>query len=175
MLLELTDDDLRQVALFHIGKRQKRQARFGGTGAKRREVGGTYLRGVAVLAGMARPRIVDRDIGAAKAGFQYSFILGAERLKFGRQQTHHLPLRNHHAHAIEKSDDPLASDLPGEMKRQHQAMQIGAIAADKPRIESGDDRLAVRRFPTFATISRHLRVQAQVLYNDVLKSLVARA
>src|SRR5664280_698694 len=87
MLLELTDDDLRQVALFHIGKRQKRQARFGGTGAKRREVGGTDLRGVAVLAGMARPRIVDRDIGAAKAGFQYSFILGAERLKFGRQQT----------------------------------------------------------------------------------------
>jgi len=39
------------------------------------------------------PRIVDRDIGAAKAGFQYSFILGAERLEFGRQQTHHLPLR----------------------------------------------------------------------------------
>src|ERR1700756_5159363 len=86
MLLELADDDLRQVALFHIGKRgvvdhikrhaaaqpqQKRQARFGGTGAKRREVEGTDLRGVTVLAGMARPR-VDRDIGAAKAGFQYS-------------------------------------------------------------------------------------------------------
>ena len=49
------------------------------------------------------------------------------------------------------------------------------LAADKPRIESRDDRLAVRRFPTFATISRHLRVQAQVLNNDVLKSLVARA
>ena len=52
---------------------------------------------------------------------------------------------------------------------------MGAIAADKPRIESRDDRLAVRRFPTFATIPRHLRVQAQVLNNDVLKSLVARA
>src|SRR5271169_49470 len=124
---------------------------------------------------MARPRIVDRDIGAAKAGLQYSFILGAERLEFGRQQTHHLPLRNHHAHAIEKSGYPFASDLPGEVKRQHQAMQTGAIAADKPRIESRDDRLAVRRFPTFATISRHLWVQAQVLNNDVLKSLVARA
>src|SRR5208283_3185069 len=95
MLLELADDDLRQVALFHIGKRgvvdhiercaaaqprQKRQARFGGAGAKRREVVGTDLRSVAVLAGMARARIVDRDIGAAKTGFQYGFILGAERL-----------------------------------------------------------------------------------------------
>src|SRR5271167_2096076 len=99
MLFELADDDLRQVALFHLGKgggadhikrhaaaqpRQKRQARFGGTGAKRREVGGTNLRGVAVLAGMARPRIVDRDTGAAKAGFQYRCIPGAERLEFGR-------------------------------------------------------------------------------------------
>jgi len=61
---------------------------------------------------MARPRIVDRDIGAAKAGFQYSFILGAERLEFGRQQTHHLPLRNHHAHAIEKSGDPSQVTCP---------------------------------------------------------------
>src|SRR5208282_141008 len=81
---------------------------------------------------------------------------------------------NHHTDVIEKSDDPLASDLPRKVQRQHQAMQIGAIAADKARIESGDDRLAVRRFPTFATISRHLRLQAQVLNNDVLKSLVAR-
>ena len=39
------------------------------------------IHGVAILAGMARPRIVDRDIGATKAGFQYSFILGAERLE----------------------------------------------------------------------------------------------
>src|ERR1019366_4915370 len=84
MLLELADDDLRQVALFHIGKRgivdhierhaaaqprQKRQARFGGAGAKRREVIGADLRGVAIRAGMARPRIVDRDIGAAQTAF----------------------------------------------------------------------------------------------------------
>jgi len=52
---------------------------------------------------MARPRIVDRDIGAAKAGLQYSFILGAERLEFGRQQTHHLPLRNHHAMPLRRA------------------------------------------------------------------------
>ena len=104
---------------------------------------------------MARPRIVDRDIGAAQTGFQHRLILGAERLQPGRQQPHHLPLRNHHAHAIEKRHDPLASDLPGEVKRQHQAMQVGAITANNPGIEIGDDRLAVRRFPTFATISRH--------------------
>jgi hypothetical protein len=35
---------------------------------------------------MARPCIVDRDIGATKAGFQHSFILGPERLKSCRQQ-----------------------------------------------------------------------------------------
>jgi hypothetical protein len=69
-------------------------------------------------------------------------------------------------------EDVVVQDLPGEVKRQHQAMQIGAIAADKPRIESRDDRLAVRGFPTFAAISRHPRVQAQVLNHDVLKTLV---
>jgi len=53
----------------------------------------------AILAGMARPRIVDRDIGAAKAGFQYSFILGAERLEFWPSATHH---------AASKSPRPLA-------------------------------------------------------------------
>ena len=92
--LNLPMTDLKQVALFHIGKRgvvdhikrhaaaqprQKRQARFGGTSAKRREVVGTNLRGVAILAGMARPRIVDRDIGAAKAGLQCASSLTAER------------------------------------------------------------------------------------------------
>src|SRR5208283_4833236 len=63
----------------------------------------------------------------AKAGLQYSFILGAERLEFGRQQTHHLPLRNHHAHAIEKSGDPFASDLPGEMNLKT-AIGVGRAA-----------------------------------------------
>jgi len=130
------------------------------------------LRGVAVLAGMARARIVDRDIGAAQTGFQYGFIFGAKRFQFGRQQAHHLPFRNHHAHAIEKRDDPLASDLPGEVKRQHQAMQIWAIAADKSGIESRDDRLAVRGFPNVRGDTASPAGSGQVLNHDVLKTLV---
>ena len=35
---------------------------------------------------MARARIVDRDIGAAKTGFQYGFIFGAKRFQFGRSK-----------------------------------------------------------------------------------------
>ena len=124
---------------------------------------------------MARPRIVDRDIGAAQAGFQYRRVLGAKRLQLGRQQANHLPLRNHHAHAVEKRDDPLADDLPAEVKREDQTMQIGAVTPDDGGIEFGDDRLAVRRFPPLAPVARHQRSQAQVLNRDVLVALVARA
>src|SRR5215475_12210330 len=52
-------------------------------------------------------------------------------------------------------------------------MQIGAIPPDNPGIEFGDDRLALRRFPTLPPIARHLR--AQVLNHDLLVALVARA
>src|SRR5215471_15318478 len=61
------------------------------------------------------------------------------------------------------------------MQRQHETMQIGAIAPDNPEIEFGDDPLALRRFPTLAPIERHLRAQVQVLNHDVLVALVARA
>src|SRR5713101_8905859 len=44
---------------------------------------------------------------------------------------------------IEKRDDPLAGDLSGEMQRQDQAMQIGAISSDNPGIECRDDRRTV--------------------------------
>src|ERR1700721_4271972 len=61
------------------------------------------------------------------------------------------------------------------MKRQDQTMQIGAIPPDNPGIEFGDDRLALRRFPTLPPIARHLWAQAQVLNPDLLVALVARA
>src|SRR5262252_5454907 len=54
-------------------------------------------------------------------------------------------------------------------------MQIGAIPPDNPGIEFGDDRLALRRFPTLPPIARHLRAQVQVLNHDLLVALVARA
>src|ERR1700674_4292283 len=76
---------------------------------------------------------------------------------------------------MEKRDDPLAGDLPGEMQRQDKAMQIGAISPDNPRIEFGDDRLALRRLPAFPPIASHLRPQAQVLNHDLLVALVGRA
>ena len=187
---ELVDHDLRQIAPFHIIERglvdhperrsaakprQKRQTRFGGPRAKRGEVGRADLRGVAALAGVARPGIVDRDIGAAQAGFQHRRVLGAERLQLDRQQANHLPLRNHHAHPIEKRDDPLAGHLSGKVQRQDQAIQVGAVTPDNPGIEIGDDRLAVRRFPPLAPIARHRRLQAQVLNHDLFVALVARA
>jgi len=103
---------------------------------------------------MARPRIVDRDIGAAKAGFQYSFILGAERLEFGRQQTHHLPLRNHHRHAIEKAVIRSQVTCP-RSEASTPGDADGAIAADKPRIEQ--PRMIVLR-PAFPNVRDDIRV-----------------
>src|SRR5215470_5196229 len=69
--------------------------------------------------------------------------------------------------------DPLAGDLSREMKRQDEAMQIGAISPDNPGIECRDDRLALRRYPTLPPIARDLRAQAQVLNHDLLIALVA--
>jgi len=53
-------------------------------------------------------------------------------------------------------------------------MHIGAVSPDNPGIEIGDDRLALRRFPTLPPIARHLRAQVQVLNHDLLAALVAR-
>ena len=107
VIRELADGDLRELAVFHIVERrvvdhikrsataqprQKRQARFARAGAKHREGIGADLCGVAALAGVARPGVVDRHIGAAKTGFQHRFVFGAERLQLGRQQAHDLPL-----------------------------------------------------------------------------------
>src|SRR5258707_12399212 len=76
---------------------------------------------------------------------------------------------------MEKRDDPLAGDLSGEMQRQDQAMQIGAIAPDNPGIKRGDDPFALRRFPALPPIEGHLRAQVEVLNHDLLVALVARA
>src|SRR5438552_12387957 len=76
---------------------------------------------------------------------------------------------------MEKRADPLEGDLTGEMKRQYQAMQIGAISPDDPGIEFGDDRLALGRFPALPPIERHLRAQVQVLNHDLLIALMTRA
>jgi hypothetical protein len=188
MASELVDDD--QAALPHIIERsvidhiergaaakarQKRQARFGRAGAKDAKAIGADLRGVAALAGVARARIVDRDIGAAQSRFQHSLILGAKRLQLGRQQANDLSLRNHHPHAGEKRDDPLAGHLPSKVKHQYGPMQVGAITPHNAGGEVGQDRLTVRRLPSFAPITRHLRVQAQILNDDVFIAFVARA
>src|SRR5215472_11597976 len=183
VIRELVDDGLRQLTVFHVVERrvvdhiecrataqprQKRLTRFTRAGAKYREAIGPDLRGVAALSGVARAGIVDRDIGPVEAGVQHRFVFGAEGLELDRQQADDLPLRNHHAHSIEKRDDPIAGDLSGEMQRQDEAMQIGAVSPDNPGIEGGGDRLALRRLPTLPPIARHLRTQAQVLNHDLL-------
>jgi hypothetical protein len=106
VIREPVDDDLRQLAVFHIVERrvvdhiercaaaqprQKRKARLARTGAEHREGSGADLRGVAALAGVSRAGIVDRDIGAAEAGFQHGGVLGPEGFEPGRQQAHDLP------------------------------------------------------------------------------------
>jgi len=79
---------------------------------------------------MVGARVVDSDIRrAAQARVEHGFILDAEELKPRRQQTHHLPLRNHNAHACQKRQYPLAGHLAREVKHQHQPMQIGTVGS----------------------------------------------
>ncbi len=61
------------------------------------------------------------------------------------------------------------------MKHQHQTMQMRTAAADYPRRQQRNQPLAVRRLPPLAPIARRFALQHQVLNDDVLEALVARA
>jgi len=125
---------------------------------------------------MASSGVVNRDEGSAsQSGLQNLGVLGAERLELDGQQAPHLALRDHHAHAVEQRQNFLDRHMTLIMQHQNHAMQVRAIAADDAGIERRDQGSPIRRFPALAPIARHRRVQNQVLNDDLLIALVARA
>ena len=188
---ELVDDVLRQIARAHIGDRggvdhigrraaqktaEEGQARLAGAGAERGEPVGADVGGEAALAGVARSGVVDGDEPRArKPRPQHRLVLGAEPLQLGGQEPHHLALGDRQTQPGQNLHDPFAGHLALKMKHQHEAMQVRAAPADDPRIERGGQRLALRRLAALAPIERRLSLQRQVLNDDLLIALVARA
>ena len=91
------------------------------------------------------------------------------------QQPNHLPLGDRQAKPDQELHDPFAGHLALKMEHQHQPMQMGAATADDPRTERRGQRLAVRRLPALPPIKRRLGFQHQVLNDDLLIALAARA
>ena len=128
------------------------------------------------LAGVPGPRVADGDEGRApQTGGENLGVLGAERLQIDGQQTHDQPFRNHHAHAVQQRQNPIAGHLSLKVQHQDQALKMRAIAPDDARIEPRSQSSPIGRLPTLAPIARHRRVQNQILNNDLLITLGARA
>jgi hypothetical protein len=132
--------------------------------------------GEAALAGVARPSVVDGDERRAdEPRPQHGLVLGAEPAQSCAQEPNHLPLGDRQAKPDQELHDSFAGHLALKMEHQHQAMQMGAATADDPRIERRGQHLAVRRLPALAPIKRRLSFQHQVLNDDLLIALAARA
>lgn len=131
---------------------------------------------VAGLAGVARPGVVDADeAGGAKAGGEDGLLLGAEQVEPCGQEPHHLALRDRKARGGQHGHDPLAGHLALEMQRQDQAMQVRTATPDNARRKVGRHRPPVRRRPALAPVERDLGLERNVLNDDLLVTLVARA
>jgi hypothetical protein len=132
--------------------------------------------GEAAFAGMARAGVVDGDERRApQSRPQHRPVLGAEVVELGGQKPDHLALGDSQAQAGQKRHDPLAGHLAVKMKHQHQTNKMRAAAAHDPRRQRRNQPLPVRRLPPLAPIERRFGLQHQVLNDDLLEALVARA
>ena len=183
---ELVDDVLRQIGAAHVGDRrrvdhvagraaeqtaQESQARFPRPGAERGEPVGADVGGETALAGMARAGVVDGDEGrAGKPRPQHRFVLGAEISSLAVKSRTTWRLEITRPRPVRSATIRLAGHLALKMQHQHQTMQMRAAAADNPRRQRRNQRLAVRRLPALAPIARRLGLQHQVLNDDLLDS-----
>ena len=165
----VVDDPQRSVSKKTV---QKAQPRLGRASAEGGEAGGADLRGIAIPACVARTRVIHRDIGAGETGFQHRLVFRPECRELRREEANDLPLRDDHAHVVEKRGDALAGDLSAGMKREHQAMNLWTVTADDAGREFRDDVLTRRCLPPLAAVARHRRLQVKVLDHDVFIAFV---
>ena len=134
------------------------------------------LGGHAVAPGVAGAGVVHGDPGCARqTSAQHLPVLGRESVEPTGQQPHHLPLRDDHADATEQGGQPFAGHLALDVAGQDQPPQGRAEPADDPGRQRGDDRAPIRRQPALPAIADHPWHQDQILDDDVLVALEARA
>ena len=124
------------------------------------------LRAEAILAGMARTGIVDRDPGRRlQASPQHLTAFSQEAVLTIDQQAHHLALGDADADRSQLRHQPLDCHLPLMVLQQHEAAQLRSEMPDNAGRQRCQHHMTVRRHPAFPAIADHLGVQHQVLHD----------
>ena len=93
----------------------------------------------------------------------------------GRAATHDLALGDRHPEVAQMRDDPRYRHLARVILSEHEAPELGAEVADRPRGQSRHHRPTIRGDPAFTAVADHVRTQDQLLDHVGLVSLEPRA
>ena len=93
----------------------------------------------------------------------------------GRAATHDLALGDRHPEVAQLRDDPRYRHLARVILSEHEAPELGAEVADRPRGQSRHHRPTIRGDPAFTAVADHVRTQDQLLDHVGLVSLEPRA
>ncbi len=155
---------------------QERLARLRRAGPEHREPVVADLRREPVLAGMPGGGVVYRyPARGGQPGPQHLLVLGHEVLERLGQQAHDLAFGDLDPDPVQQRREPLRRHLPLGVQGQHKAPQLRTEAADDPRRQSSQHRLARRQQPALAPVAHHLGRKPQVAHQDVRVALEARA
>jgi hypothetical protein len=130
----------------------------------------------AVAVPVAGAGVVDADpVRRGQPGPQHLARLVEEGVLARVQQPHDLALGDQDADRPELGDQARHRDLALVVLGQHEAAQLGPEVAGDAGRHRGDHGPAVRGQPAFAAQAEDVRAEHEVLYEEVLVALEARA
>ena len=169
----VVDDKIRAPGLQ---QRQEGAARLRHRGAEYGEAPVADLSNKAILAGVARRRVIDADpAGRREPGAQHRLVFGCQNLQPLAQQPHDLALGDLEPHAVQQRCQPLTGDLALKVTSSDEAAQLGAKTAEDARRQRRHDPLARRRLPALTAIARHRHADLQILDQHIFVTPEARA
>ena len=157
-------------------KRQEVQPALRAGGGEPGKISVADVRAGAVHALVAGAGVIDRDPRRAlEPALKHTGRLGQEVLLAGDEKTHDLALGDRHPEAAQMRDDPRYRHLARVILSEHEAPELGAEVADRPRGQSRHHRPTIRGDPAFTAVADHVRTQDQLLDHVGLVSLEPRA
>ena len=169
----VVDDIIRAPGLQ---QRQEGAAGLRHCGAEDGEAPVADLSNKAILAGVARRRVIDADPARRlESGAQHRLVLGCQSLHPLAQQPHDLTLGNLEPNTVQKRCQPLTGDLALKVTSSDKAAPLGAKAAEDARRQRCHDPFARRRLPALTAIARHCHANLQILDQHIFATPEARA
>ena len=157
-------------------KRQEVQPALRAGGGEPGKISVADVRAGAVHALVAGAGVIDRDPRRAlEPALKHTGRLGQEVLLAGDEKTHDLALGDRHPEVAQMRDDPRYRHLARVILSEHEAPELGAEVADRPRGQSRHHRPTIRGDPAFTVVADHVRTQDQLLDHVGLVSLEPRA